>query len=139
MPVACASAAWGRASPASTATNTATARRIVISLPPSGQRESGTQPTAHRSPPATQRGPPTAWTGREEQLNQKRTPPVRTNVLPPPISPRASTNGVRFEPFSLNVVPPSRFRPAFVSDALTVVVPTVALALAWAMFRPPPP
>src|SRR3989454_170958 len=69
---------------------------------------------------------------------QKRTPPVMMNVLPPPISPRASTNGVSLLPFNLNVVPPSRFSPALVSEALTVVVPTVAEALAWATFKPPP-
>src|SRR6266699_1292767 len=71
MPVACATAAWGAAPPASTATNTATSRRILISLPPSGERESGTQPHGHRSPPARQRGPSTAWTGREEQLKSE--------------------------------------------------------------------
>src|SRR5437870_5131984 len=69
---------------------------------------------------------------------QKRTPPVMMNVLPPPISPRASTNGMSLLPFNLNVVPPSRFSPALVSEALTVVVPTVAEALAWATFKPPP-
>src|SRR5207245_9283310 len=56
---------------------------------------------------------------------QKRTPPVRMKVFPPPISPRASTNGVSLLPFNLNVVPPSRFSPAVVSEALTVVVATV--------------
>src|SRR3989454_1766575 len=83
------------------------------------------------SDPATRLTPP-----RVEP--QKRTPPVRMNVLPPPISPRASTNGVSLLPFNLNVVPPSRFSPALVSEALTVVVPTVAEALAWATFKPPP-
>src|SRR5438046_10257584 len=71
MPVACATAAWGAAPPASTATNTATSRRILISLPPSGERESGTQPHGHRSPPARQRGPSTAWAGREEELKSE--------------------------------------------------------------------
>src|SRR6266513_370398 len=135
MPVACATAAWGAVPPASTATNTATSRRIFISLPPSGERESGTQPHGHRSPPARQRGPSTARTGRDGQSNQKRTPPVRMNVLPPPISPRASANGVRCEPLSLNVVPPSRFSPALVAEVLMLP----ADADACAMFKPPPP
>src|SRR6266513_238034 len=135
MPVACATAAWGAVPPASTATNTATSRRIFISLPPSGERESGTQPHGHRSPPARQRGPSTARTGRDGQSNQKRTPPVRMNVLPPPISPRASANGVRCEPLSLNVVPPSRFSPALVWETL---VPPDGPADACAMFKPAP-
>src|SRR2546427_5172857 len=73
------------------------------------------------SAPATRLTPP-----RVEP--QKRTPPVRMNVFPPPISPRASTNGVSLLPFNLNVVPPSRFNPALVSEALTVVVPKIGRA-----------
>src|SRR2546425_9236347 len=135
MPVACVMAAWGRVPPASTATNTVTSRRISSPCRNSGERESGTQPRAHRSPPERQRGPPSEGAGREGRLHQKRTPPVRMNVLPPPISPRASANGVRCEPLSLNVVPPSRFSPALVAEVLTVP----ADADACAMFKPPPP
>src|SRR5437773_9125824 len=71
--------------------------------------------------PKKRRGPPTAWTGRDGLPNQKRTPPVMTNVLPPPTSPRASANGGSLLPFNLNVVPPSKIRPALVSA--TVVPP----------------
>src|SRR3989442_844761 len=38
--------------------------------------------------------------------DQKRTPPVRMKVLPPPTSPRPSTNGMSVLRFTLNVVPP---------------------------------
>src|SRR5256885_7637938 len=85
--------------------------------------------------PKKRRGPPTAWTGRDGLPNQKRTPPVMMNVLPPPTSPRASANGVSLLPFSLNVVPPSKFRPALVAEML---VPPDGPADACAMFRPPP-
>src|SRR5438876_1135129 len=66
--------------------------------------------------------------------DQKRTPPVRMKVLPPPSSPRPSTNGMSVLRFTLNVVPPSRFSPAFVSEPLTPAIVTDA----WAMFSPPP-
>src|SRR5437773_12367210 len=85
--------------------------------------------------PKKRRGPPTAWTGRDGLPNQKRTPPVMMNVLPPPTSPRASANGVSLLPFNLNVVPPSRFSPALVSEML---VPPDGPADACAMFKPPP-
>src|SRR6266516_2003150 len=65
--------------------------------------------------------------------DQKRTPPVRMNVLPPPISPRPSTNGVSVLRFTLNVVPPSRFSPAFVAPE-----PLTPVTDAWATFSPPP-
>src|SRR2546421_12403463 len=77
----------------------------------------------------------TAWTGRDGLPNQKRTPPVMMNVLPPPTSPRASAYGVSLLPFNLNVVPPSKFRPALVAEML---VPPDGPADACAMFRPPP-
>src|SRR5438552_13554154 len=83
-----------------------------------------------RRPVHTVNRPPIQRDAAHEPLAQNRTPPVRMNVFPPPISPRASTNGVSLLPFNLNVVPPSRFSPALVSEALTVVVPTVAEALA---------
>src|SRR6266850_2848224 len=134
MPVACAPAAGGNAGPASAATSTATTRRIVVSFPRFGVSvRQGTQPNAHRSPPVKRRGPPTVWTGRERQLNQNRTPPVRTTWFAFPTTPRNSANGVRL-PFTLNVVPPSRFRPASVLDPLT----PPADADACAMFKPPP-
>src|SRR2546425_9176445 len=65
--------------------------------------------------------------------DQKRMPPVMTTCLPPPTIPRNSANGV-ISPFTLKVVPPSRFNPAFVSEALNVP----AEADACAMFSPPP-
>src|SRR5712692_11009546 len=100
------------------------------------QRGSGTRRQGRRSALVQQRGP-AAQGGRTTGSDlvtrltpprvepQKRTPPVMMNVLPPPISPRASTNGVRLLPFSLNVVPPSRFSPALVSEPLMVVVQNV--------------
>src|SRR2546426_2052342 len=65
MPVACAPAAGGDAGPASTATSTATSRRIVVSFPRFGVsvRQVPSR-TAIVPPPATRRGPPTEWTGR---------------------------------------------------------------------------
>src|SRR5260221_12507095 len=57
------------------------------------------------------------------------------NVLPPPTSPRASANGTSELLFNLNVVPPSRLRPALVAEAL---VPPDGSADACAMFNPPP-
>src|SRR5207247_7297886 len=95
-------------------------------------------PTRAVIAPLTQqrRAPPTAWTRRDGLPNQKRPPPVMMNVLPPPTSPRASANGVSLLPFNLNVVPPSKFRPALVSETL---VPPDGPADACAMFRPPPP
>src|SRR5216684_788685 len=116
MPVACAPAPGGGTAPANAATSTATSRRMLVSLRRfGGQRETGTHPAGHRSRPKKRRGPPTAWTGRDRQPNQKRTPPVRMNVFPPPTSPRPSTNGVRLLRFILKVVPPSRFSPALVA------------------------
>src|SRR5438309_6907226 len=94
------------------------------------QRGSGTRRQVRRSALIQQRGP-AAHGGRATVSDpatrltprrvepQKRTPPVRMKVFPPPISPRASTKGVRLLPFSLNVVPPSRFSPALVADVLT--------------------
>src|SRR5947199_10847497 len=86
--------------------------------------------------PKKRRGPPTAWTGRDGLPNQKRTPPVMMNVLPPPTSPRASANGVSLLPFNLNVVPPSKFRPALVS---VPPVPSNKTTDATPTRRPPPP
>src|SRR3989441_5143362 len=109
------------------------------------QRGSGTRRQVRRSALVQRRGP-AAYGGRatvsepvtrltpRRGESQKRTPPVRMNVLPPPISPRASANGV-IVPFTLNVVPPSRFSPALVAEML---VPPDGPADACAMFRPPP-
>src|SRR6266852_2258600 len=101
--------------------------------------KTGTHTSARRSPwPAGNENGPTAGAAGPCTLRvsepQKRMPAVRMKVLPPPISPRASANGVRLLPVSLNVVPPSRFSPALVAEALTVP----AVAEACAMFKPPP-
>src|SRR5256885_16252518 len=72
-----------------------------------------------RRPVHTVNRPPLQRDAAHEPRAQNRTPPVRIKVFPPPISPRASTNGVSLLPFNLNVVPPSRFSPALVSEALT--------------------
>src|SRR5207247_5803763 len=110
------------------------------------QRGSGTRRQVRRSALVQQRGP-AAYGGRATVSDpatrltpprvepQKRTPPVRMKVFPPPISPRASANGVSLLPFSLNVVPPSRFSPALVSET---VGPPDGPADAWMMFKPPP-
>src|SRR2546429_9723901 len=51
MPVACASAPRGGAEPANAATSTATARRMLVSLPRfRGRRETGTHPAGHSFP-----------------------------------------------------------------------------------------
>src|SRR6266511_483396 len=135
MPVACARAAAGGTTPARTATSTTTSRRMLVSLLRFGSA-SDRYPAGRPSFPARKATRPAHQVDgpRERSLDQKRTPPVRMNVLPPPISPRASANGV-IVPFTLNVVPPSRFSPALVSETLA---PPDGPADACAMFRPPP-
>src|SRR5207244_1124543 len=137
MPVACAPAPGGRTAPANAATSTAASRRMLVSLPRfRGRRETGTHPGGHRSRSQKATRPAHSVDGPRRTAESKANAARDDERLPPPTSPRASANGVSLLPFNLNVVPPSKFRPALVSETL---VPPDGPADACAMFRPPPP